>query len=35
MLGQEFFDVTVAERETQTEPDGVADHVGREAVAGE
>ena len=33
-FGQEFLDVAVAERETQIEPDGMADDVRREAVAG-
>jgi hypothetical protein len=32
-LGQEFLDVAVAQGEPGIEPDGVPDHLGREAVA--
>jgi hypothetical protein len=32
-LGEEFLDVAVAQREPEIEPDGVPDHLGREAVA--
>jgi len=32
--GHEFFDITITEREAKLEPDGVADNIGREALAG-
>jgi hypothetical protein len=32
-LGEEFLDVPTAEMKAEVEPDGVADHLGRESVA--